>query len=149
MTSQDAPLITMLILFTCLAVSCKNTNIQESSNGSIIKIDFSSGDDFSYQVGDSTHFFAPYPFNSSELVVDGNQYTVVTLSRKVRSGSQVEILPLAQFTVRYNDRDTEDVVVAVPVDPALQLFEPVDFSSFLVEQFAYKIMLETWFANKL
>jgi len=136
------------VLVTLTLNSCQEAKLDLSDDALTIKVDNSSGDDFSYQDSAGQHFFAPYPFPQGKINIEDEAYEVIILSKKLKKGATVGIKPLAQFTVRQPSGVSNEVIVVVPTDTSYQLFDMPDFFGFMVENFALKQILDHWYANK-
>lgn len=137
-----------LFLTVCCLLSCDKRSSSESDQYYSLKITNSSGDDFSYNNGDSTVFFAPYPFNVGVHGTEGAAQEVMLISKRVDSGDKVDILPIAKLTLTLADRTSQDIVIAVPEEENLRIIASRDFYDFTVGQFSLKQIVEYWYSNR-
>ena len=145
-TSRIQQVILFLIMIGLF--SCQEAKIESSTEGLSVKIENSSGDDFSYGDPDSPQYFAPYPFNHGNLMIDNKSYEVMILSKKVNKGKTIHVKPLGKMTVSNANRKDTDVIVAIPSDAELEIAEIKDFFDFGITQFGLKQMVEYWYSNR-
>ena len=136
------------IAMISLISSCQQVQSSDDSDMLMVNVTNSSGDDFLYQKGDSTFFFAPFPFNVGILEKDSVEYEMMVLSRKAKVGTDLHVLPLAKLTLTDPDQEQKDIFVAVPVNKADQIFDGETFYDFSVGQFSFKQIIEYWYANR-
>ena len=141
-------LSSIILLSLLLISSCQNAKLDITTDDMAIKIENSSGDDFSYNSDEGEKFFAPYPFNQGVMKIEDKKYEVVLVSKRIKRGKQVAIAPLAQFTVKHTSGNNEEIIIATPLDTSQQLFKTKDFYEFTVEHFAFKQIIDHWYANK-
>ncbi|GAB5550551.1 MAG: hypothetical protein Sapg2KO_01420 [Saprospiraceae bacterium] len=99
--------------------------------------------------------FLPYPGNYGFIPStymdpaqggDGDALDILVLCESLETGTVVETKPIATLLLRdAGELDTK--IIAVPTDPALQVFQIEDFQDFLIHQDAARRIIETWFLN--
>lgn len=139
--------IFLFLIGWCLA-SCDQRSNLSTDQYYALKITNSSGDDFSYQRGDSTAYFAPYPFNVGSAKVKASNQEVMLISKRIDKGDKVDILPIAKLTLAFADRTDQDIIIAVPEEENLRIIESRDFYDFTVGQFSLKQIVEYWYSNR-
>lgn len=99
--------------------------------------------------------FLPYPGNYGFIPStymdpaqggDGDALDILVLCESLETGTVIEIKPIATLLLRdAGQLDTK--IIAIPIDPALQVFPIKDFPDFLIHQDAARRIIETWFLN--
>lgn len=136
------------LICVLLMISCKNgTKIDEEGYMSV-KIENGSGDDFSYISGDTTIFFAPYPFSTGHLKDNQQSNEVMIISRSLDAGDIVAIKPLARLELESVKSGKETVILAIPVDDGLSIISAQGFDDFVVSHFGLKQIVEFWYSNR-
>ncbi len=146
--SFTAKFIFCYLLIGLICLSCEKPKKATPTDGLLVKIDHSSGDDFYYDVGEERTYFAPYPFNHATISFNGQTYEMIILSKKVTRGKTIKIRPIAQFTLSDPDRGDSFVLVAVPTEMDLQITQIKDYYEMTVKQFYFKQMVQYWYSNR-
>lgn len=99
--------------------------------------------------------FLPYPGNYGFIPNtymdpaqggDGDALDILVLCESLETGTVIETKPIATLLLRdAGELDTK--IIAIPTDPALQVFPIKDFQDFLIHQDAARRIIETWFLN--
>jgi hypothetical protein len=141
-----------LVIITTLGllsnVACKNKEYNVKEDGIHIKVERSSGDDFSYQKEGSEEFYAPYPFNFSQITLNNELYDVLTVSKRIESGKSVLIEPVAVLTVKEANNLRTKVLLVMPTNENMRIFTSTDYMTFMVEHFSIKQIVENWYSNR-
>ncbi len=119
-----------------------------NSQGILIKISNSAGDDFSYEVNGQWRFYAGYPFNHSELSNSMHSCDLMVVSKKLERGKYVRVRPIARMNLKNADNSRNTVIIAIPDKQDLQINDVNDYTSFMVNQFAIKQIIENWYSNR-
>lgn len=99
--------------------------------------------------------FLPYPANygfipSTEMELarggDGDALDILVLCESVPTGTVLETRVIASLLLRDN-QEIDTKIIAVPVDPALQVFQIDNFQDFLLHQDAARRIIEEWFLH--
>ena len=129
--------------------SCTSKSSKEKESGDLIEITHSSGDDYSYEIGEDRKFYAPYPFNQGVLQAkDGVVYDVVILSKRIDKGMKVGVELFAKMTLVDMKGKESDVLIARPTNKSYELSPIMDFYDFSIEQFYLKQMVQYWYSNR-
>lgn len=131
-----------------ISVSCKDSLLPATTGGFKIKVIKSSGDDFYYDDEGSIAYFAPYPFNLGQFQDEGFIHDVVILSKRVETGTMLAIHPVAELTLDNVQRGKTRVVVAVPDEHSLRIFDIQNYYDLNSKHFAIKKMIEEWYQNR-
>lgn len=137
-----------LFLIGWSLISCDQRSSSATDQYYALKITNSSGDDYSYSKGDSTVYFAPYPFNIGFNDGELTSQEVMLISKRVDRGDKVDILPIAKLTLTLADKSSQDIIIAVPEEENLRIIESRDFYDFTVGQFSLKQIVEYWYSNR-
>ena len=139
--------LAMLVLISAL-ISCVQKQNAEVGDFLPVNVTNSSGDDFSYMKDEVEHFYAPYPFNIGIYESEQNTVEVMILSKKLKRGQTVQVIPVARLSLHERSESYQDVIVATPVDENLKLFKGESFQDFTVNQFSIKQLIELWYSNR-
>jgi len=135
-------------LLVCFA-SCDNGTSTKEQGDLKVKVTNGSGDDFSFDRDDSTHFFAPYPFSVGQLVGVEESPEIMIISKRLDKGSKVSIVPLAKIQLASSSDDAEETIfLATPVEEDLSIMSSSSFDDFIVSQFSLKQIVEFWYSNR-
>ena len=140
----------LLVLGTILSLilACEPNNSSVIEENLEVKVTNSSGDDFFYEKDSTKQFFAPFPFNVGTLVKDSIEYEVMIISKKLRKGSRLDIIPVARLTLIEPYTTQKNIFVGVPKKEEERIFDGISFYDFSVEHFYYKQIIEYWYANR-
>lgn len=142
--------IYLILISACIisSIFCKDKGVHIGESGMVVKVLKSSGDDYSYEFANEEVYFAPYPFNFSHVSIDGKEYDVCVISKKLNKGDHLEINPVAKMTLRNGDHSMTDVIIAYPVNEQLRNLNINSFYDFTVVHFSYKQIVEYWYLNR-
>lgn len=145
---QSISALFLLSTIILLLGSCKEGELKNDAENLFAIVTNSSGDDFSYNSEAGLTYFAPYPFNVGYIGADTAKIEVMIISKKLKKGDKIEILPLAKLSISDFDKVQKDIFVAVPRNPNKKIFQGETFSDFTVEHFSYKQIVEFWYSNR-
>ena len=90
--------------------------------------------------------FIPGTFMDPVQGGDGDALDILVLCESLETGTVVEVKPIATLLLRdANELDTK--IIAVPIDPELQVFPIENVQDFMIHQDAARRIIETWLLN--
>ncbi len=136
--------IYILSLFCILACNPENktksfymgTDDIEAEKGFLMEITNPAG-------SGSNHAFLPYPANYGFFTED-TSIEIVAIMNQLDIGTQVAVHPVATLVLKEGDQE-RPIIVATPIDTALQIIPIMDFQNFLVQQIGPRQIIQDWF----
>ena len=87
--------------------------------------------------------FLPYPANHG-VFTENSALEVLTITGSLEKGKTVAVTPIATLLLTENQAE-RTIIIATPLDTALQVLPPSTFQNFSIAQAGMKQILQNWF----
>ena len=91
----------------------------------------------------SAHAFLPYPANYGYFTENEN-IAVLALTNHLAKGTQVAVSPVATLVLKEANQE-RPIIIATPIDSALQITTVVDYKNFLIQEAGARQIIQDWF----
>jgi len=100
--------------------------------------------DIKHPAGTSSNYpFLPYPANLG-VCNNNTSLEVLTLAAPLDSADQIAVYPIATLLLEEAGKE-RPIIIASPVDTALQTINTVNYQQFLIQQAGMRQVLQDWF----
>jgi inorganic pyrophosphatase len=140
--------ISMVVICATFLCGCKDNNTVAEVKVISLNVMKSSGEDFSFTMDGEIYHFMPYPFNFSELTLNGKDYEVLIMGKQMKSGTSVSVLPIAEMVLEDQKESETYVLLTIPYEKDLRIFDVEDLFELTTKQFSVKQIVEYWYANR-
>lgn len=144
-TKRSRPLLYLLFVFL-LPLGCQQENnaIQQTIAPEDIKNKNAFLTTIQHPAGaSSSHSFLPYPANHG-VCQNQSSLEVLTLAPRLAANDQIAVQPIATLVLS-EQGTTRHIILATPIDTALQLIKITNYQQFLVQQAGMRQIIQDWF----